>query len=78
MTIRELSETEAAAVVGGGLDDVGTILGGVAAVGAGTAYTVKTGGVGGFLGGGLMISGGMAAISTGFEGLHEDWYGSSS
>jgi hypothetical protein len=76
--MRELTEQEMDQVTGAGLDDVGTILGGVAAVGAGTIYSVKTGGVGGAFGGITMISGGVAAITTGFNGLHDDWYGSSS
>ncbi|MFN3238578.1 MAG: hypothetical protein ACE37D_16160 [Pseudomonadales bacterium] len=76
--MRELTEQEMDQVSGAGWDDVGTILGGVAAVGAGAVYTAKTGGVGGYFGGGLVMSGGLAAISTGFDGLHEDWYGSSS
>jgi len=76
--MRELTEQEMDEVSGAGLDDVGTILGGVAALGGGAAYTIKTGGAGGFLGGGLMMSGGLTAISTGFRGLHEDWYGNNS
>jgi hypothetical protein len=76
--MRELTEQEMDQVSGAGWDDVGTILGGVAAVGAGAIYTVKTGGLGGYFGGVAMASGGVAAITTGFDGLHEDWYGSSS
>lgn len=78
MAIRELKDSELDEVSGAGWDDVATIGGGIVAVGAGLVYTVKTGGVGGFFGGGLAMASGVGAIANGFEGLHEDWYGSSS
>lgn len=78
MAIRELTDTEIDMVSGGSWEDVGTILGGVAAVAGGVGYTVKTGGIGGFFGGGLAVTGGFAAISTGFSNLHDEWYGESS
>lgn len=78
MAIRELNESELEQVSGGGLDDVGTIAGGIVAVGAGVIYTLETGGVGGFLGGGMAVASGFSAITSGFNGLHEDWYGQES
>ena len=78
MAIRELEEHELNKVSGAGWDDVGTIAGGIVAVGAGVIYTVETGGVGGFLGGGLAVASGFSAITSGFDGLHEDWYGQQS
>lgn len=74
MAIGELSDSELDEVSGAGWDDVGTIAGGIVAVGAGVLYTVETGGIGGFLGGGLAVGGGLSAISSGFQGLHDDWY----
>lgn len=78
MAMRELNDAELDIVSGGGWEDVGTIAGGIVAVGAGVIYTVETGGVGGFLGGGMAVAGGFSAITSGFSGLHDDWYGESS
>lgn len=78
MAIRELSEEELDIVSGAGWEDVATIAGGIVSVGAGVLYTVKTGGIGGYFGGGLAVGSGLGAISAGFQGLHEDWYGESS
>jgi hypothetical protein len=78
MAIRELSEEELDIVSGAGWEDVATIAGGIAAVGAGLSYTVKTGGIGGFFGGGMAMASGIGAITSGFNGLYEDWYGESS
>ena len=78
MAIRELEEHELDKVSGAGWEDVATIAGGVVAVGAGMVYTVETGGIGGFLGGGLAMGSGVGAIATGFENLHDEWYGQNS
>lgn len=76
--MRELTESEVQAVSGGSWEDVGTIVGGIAAVAAGTGYAIKTGGIGAVFGGAAMVTGGMAAIGSGFSGLHESWYGDGS
>lgn len=78
MAIRELNDVELDIVSGAGWEDVGVIAGGIVSVGAGVIYTVKTGGVGGFFGGGLAVAGGLSGISSGFRNLHDEWYGQDS
>jgi len=75
--MRELSAEEVALISGASWQDVGSIFGGIGAIAAGTAYTLKTGGIGGYLGGGALIAGGVAAIGSGFDGLRQNWYGGS-
>ena len=77
MAIRALEIREIQAVSGAGWDDVGDIVVGVIAVGGGAAYSYSTGTVGAYLGGGAAMYSGMTLIIDGFEGLLEDWYGSS-
>ena len=78
MAIRELNDLESEKVNGGSWGDVASIAGGIVSVGAGVIYTVETGGLGGYLGGGLAVTAGLGAISDGFQGLHDDWYGENS
>jgi len=75
--LRELTDEEIRLVSGGSWEDVGSIVGGVGAIALGTGYAVKTGGIGAYLGGGVLITGGVAAVSSGLSGLHETWYGDS-
>ena len=77
MAIRELTSEEIEQVSGAGWEDVGAIVGGIGAIAVGASYTVTTGGIGGFMGGGAAVVGGMSAISSGFRGLHDEWYGTS-
>ncbi|MEX0964530.1 MAG: hypothetical protein WDZ52_10885 [Pseudohongiellaceae bacterium] len=77
MAIRELTAEEIEEVSGAGWNDVGAIVGGIGAIAVGTSYTISTGGVGGILGGGAAMAGGLAAIGNGFNGLYEEWYGTS-
>ncbi len=73
--MRDLDLTEIAEVSGGDWKDWAQIAGGIGAVAAGTAYSVKTGGIGAYFGGGSVVAAGTASIASGMEGLMSDWYG---
>lgn len=73
MIMRELNNQEINEVSGGGFwQDLGTGIGGAAAIGAGVTYTISTGGIGGALGGATLIAGGAAAVSSAFSSAYDN------